>query len=161
MKKLDLYRLKKGLESVGGLTGIKFAYTIAKNLRKVAAEVSILDELLAPSEAFTKYEACHLALCIEHSEKDEAGKPRGVNEPNGTFTFALADRAAFEAAMEEVRAVHEKAIEDRKDQVQRHKEFLREPAEIDLYLIDLDVIPEAITTEQMTAILEIVREEKQ
>ncbi len=159
MKKLDLYRLKQGLESVGDLAGIKFAYAVAKNLRKVAAEVSILDDLFAPSAAFARYEECRLALCEQHSEKDEDGKPRVVNGSNGTFTYAIADRAAFEAELQKIRVVHEKAIKDRDDQVRRHEEFLKEPAELDLHLIDLDLVPEQISAGQMAAILEIVREE--
>ena len=160
MKNIDLYHLKQGLDSVGGLTGIKFAYAVAKNLRLVATEISVLDELRVPSEAFAEYEKERIALCEQHSEKDEDGKPRMANGgANGVFTFAIANKAAFEAELDELRTQHATAIKERDDQMRRCEEFLQEESDLDLHSVKLDDVPKEISAGQMSAILEIVRDE--
>ncbi len=160
MKKAELYAFKRGLESVGDLVGIKFAYAIAKNLRRISAEIKLFDKATAPSEEFTEYERKRIALAAEHSETDERGRPIVMALPSGENSYQIVDMPLFQTDLLEIRAGHEKAISDREDQMRRHEEFLDEESELRLYQIPLDTVPHKISAAQMTAIWPIIKDEE-
>ena len=69
----DLFRLKLGLEAVGELTGIDFAYAVAKNLQVITAEVEAILKTKVPKKNYQEYDAARIALCEEHCLRDDTG----------------------------------------------------------------------------------------
>ncbi len=160
MKKSDLYRLKKGLESVGALKGFKFAYAVTKNLRLLREEISVLDELRAPSVEYAKYETERFELARQHSKRDEGGNPITTISDNGHPVCTVLDIRAFEKALEDIAAKYESTIEEHNAKIQHYEEFLEEKSEIELFKINQEFIPDDISGDQVDGILEIIRGDK-
>ena len=75
MKRKDLYMYMDALSNVTELKGVKFAYTLIKNKKKIEEEIKILEEVVKASEDFSIYENQRIRLCEIHCEKDDNGKP--------------------------------------------------------------------------------------
>lgn len=147
----DLFRLQVGLKDVGDLRGAKFGYAVAKNLRIVGAVCDDLRAAVKPSEAFMQYERARAELCKEHAEKDERGRPqRDDNE------YVIADWAAFEKALEPLKAEHAEAIAAQDARGKDFETLLEEAAEVTLYTIPYALVPEDISAAQFDGIFEIV-----
>ena len=75
MRKRDLYASMQSLNSVSELKGIKFAYSVLKNKRKLEEEIKLFEEVIKPNPEFEDYERKRIALCEVHSDKDTEGNP--------------------------------------------------------------------------------------
>ena len=75
MKRKELFYLKQALERVSTLKGVKFAYSIAKNLQEVNNEIEAVNKAIAPSEEFMKYEKERVRLNEDYTERTEDGNP--------------------------------------------------------------------------------------
>ena len=67
MKNKDLFTFKQGLEAAKSLTGVKFAYAVAKNYKLVSSEIETLQETIKPSEKYLEFEAESNELVKKHS----------------------------------------------------------------------------------------------
>ncbi len=153
MKNRELFGIMAGLQAVGNLRGVKFAYAAAKNSRIVSEEIKALQEASKPEEGFLAFDKARVALCVEHAEKDEAGKPKA----NGNGYSIAADRQAlFDASLATLREVHAEALQRRKDQQEEFDVLLDEDTDVRLHKVAEEHLPEDITGAQLTAILDMV-----
>lgn len=154
MKKIDLFRLEAGLKAVSAFTGAKWAYAVAKNLRTIGAETELLRGLVpALTEQYTTFEEERIKLCKRWAKKNEAGEPVTVGN-----AFMIADQAAFDTDLVDLREKHSETIDKRAEQVHGYETLLQEPTDIELHFVNLDEIPEEISAAQLRDIFEIVRE---
>ncbi len=153
-----LFGLRQGLQAVGGLKGIKFAYAVAKNLKIVNSELEIIEKLRMPSKEYIKtYDKERLELCEKYCEKDEKDEPK----TNVTgYEFTPENRKKFEREVEELKAKHPGVVKEYEDQIEEYNKMIGEEMEIELFMIDQANIPEDITTGQLSGIIQIVKEEK-
>ena len=98
MKRLDLYKLKQALESLGNIEGVTFAYAIVKNLKLLEKEIEILEEVRKPSEEYLEeFQPKVDELVKKYSKKDEDGNPFvkrvkfDVNKYGGYWHFIFWD----------------------------------------------------------------------
>lgn len=156
MNNRELFGFMAGLQSVGDLRGVKFAYAVAKNSRLVAEEIKALQEANKPDEGLLAFDRARVALCVEHAEKDEAGKPK----TNGAGYSIAADRQAlFDASLTALREGHAEALERREGQRREFDALLDEDTDVELHRVAEEHLPEDITGAQLTAILDMVAEE--
>ncbi len=153
MKNRDLFNFQSGLQAVGHLTGVKFTYAIAKTRRIVDREIKTLREAVEPTEGFKKYEEERLALCREHAQKDDNDEP--VVKGN---KFILKSQKKFDNAWEKLKEKHKEALDSRDKQVKEWESLLDEEADIDLHLVNLDDMPDEITSDQVVGIFEMISE---
>lgn len=153
MKNRELFGIMAGLQSVGGLRGVRFVYAAAKNSRLVSEEITALQEANKPDEGFMAFDTARVALCVEHAEKDEAGKPK----VNGAGYSIAADRQAlFNASLATLREAHAEALECRKEQLKEFEALLDEDTAVKLHQVAVEHLPEDITGAQLTAILDMI-----
>ena len=149
----DLFRLKLGLEAVGELTGIDFAYAVAKNLQVITAEVEAILKTKVPKKNYQEYDAARIALCEEHCLRDDKDNPKTENG-----NYVMKGQAVFLRALDELKESHREALAERTDQIAEYNEFIEREAKIELFMISKKLLPPEIKTGQLTAIIEIVQE---
>ena len=158
MTKNDALNLYNGLQNVSNLKGAKWAYAIARNVEKLRPEVEALRKAYTMSEEFADYEGKRLELARKHSVK-EKGTPKTV-KIGQTEEYLIADKDKFNQEIAKLQKKYNKAIVERKKQLEDFNEILEEKVEMDLHMIDSDYIPEEITPEQVSAIMPIIREKE-
>lgn len=157
MKNKDLYGLQRGLSMCGHLTGVKFAYAIAKNHRLVDTEIGILNDTIKPSEKFLEYDKKRADICEASAEKDENGKPK-IQIKDGSQEYVIADKEGFDNEINLLQEKYKDEIENRKKQAEEYKKLLEEESEIKLHLINKELIPDDISVSAMELIMPIIDE---
>lgn len=147
MKRKDLYAYMDALSNVTELKGVKFAYTLIKNKKKIEEEIKILEEVVKASEDFSIYENQRIRLCEVHCEKDDNGKP--VIEDN---KYKIIDIQNFDNELNILKEKHMSSILERERQINEYNSMLEEDIEINLSKIDYIDIPTDITTAQLESI---------
>lgn len=150
---VDLYL---GLKTVEDLSGVKFAYAVAKNMVILDREIKPIRVAAEPNGEFKIYEDARIKLAEGHAVIED-GKPKTYVE-DGFQRYTIKDQAKFEEDFKQLRTKHRKAISDRKNQEEEVDLLTKENIEVDIYMIPPSYIPENISTKQMVAILPIVKE---
>lgn len=153
MKRKELFQLKQALESVSTLKGVKFAYSIAKNLQEVNNEIEAVNKAMAPSEDFIQYEKERIKLNEEYAEKTEEGNPKVWNN---NYVISPKNRDAYEKRMEELKKNHKMALKERDEQMEEYQVLLEEDVDITLHKIQEGNLPSDITIEQIHGILQVI-----
>jgi len=153
MKRKELFQLKQALESVSTLKGVKFAYSIAKNLQEVNNEIEAVNKAMAPSEEFMKYEKERIKLNEECAEKTEDGNPK---VENNNYVISPRNSGDYEKRMEELKKKHKKVLSERDEQIKEYQAHLEEDVDITLHKIQEDNLPSDITAEQISGILQVI-----
>lgn len=153
LTKQGILDLNAALNSCGNLTGVKFAYAIARNKTKLKPEIEAMQEAYKASDSFLQYDKERIELAIKHAKKID-GKPQIENGE-----YVIEDKEKFDNDLKLLRETHREAIEARGKQEKDFTELLKEEVEIDLYTIPPSYVPENISANQMTGIISIVQEE--
>jgi len=157
MKNSDIMNLYGGLLGTATLTGVKFSYAVARNIKILNRIVKSIQEASAPSKIFKEYEKERLEFAQKSAIKDKNGK--AVTElANDVERFVMKDNAAFEKGFEVIKEKHKQAIQERKAQIREVGELADMEIEVDLFTIPQSYIPEEINTKQMTDIMPIIKE---
>ncbi|MFA6077366.1 MAG: hypothetical protein WC735_04825 [Candidatus Paceibacterota bacterium] len=153
MTKGDNINLFSTLNKLGKLTGVKFAYAVARNLAFLKPEYEALQEAVKPTEDFVKYEEERVELAKEYAKKDAEGKP--ISENNA---YVLEDKETFDVKFIELKKKHKKTLEAREAQLKEQEELLKTDSTLVLYKVKIEDVPKDITVAQMNSILEIVED---
>lgn len=148
---IGLYNTLEGLN----YRGVKFAYTIARNINSLKPIVESIDKSLAIPKEFAEYDKARLELAKKYADKDEAGKPL-VKENQ----FIITDKVAFEAEIDALQEKHKEVIEARAKQLDEYKVLQDEELEVEVFTIPHVLLPNDISTKELTAIFSIIEEEK-
>ena len=128
----EFAKLYNGLVEVKDLKSKKFALVTSKNMAIIRDALQHVEDLNKPTEEF-----------IEIAQK--------IN--------AIANKNE-EGAEEQIKSIEEanaKIIQNRKDQIAKVTETLKEEIELKLNLISEDILPEDITADQITNIIKIIK----
>lgn len=138
---------------MGHLTGVKFAYGVARNLGLLKPEVESLEKALQGSEDFQKFEKKRIALAEQFAEKDEKGKPLTENNQ-----YVMKDHSGFEAEYEKLKEENKDLVAKREEELRVYAKLLEEDSVVELYKISLADVPQNITTAQMFVLTPILSE---
>ena len=154
MTKSEVLQLYNNLNQLGKLSGVKFSYAVARNLALLKPEVEAINKTLEPSKEFLEWDKERVALAQEYSKKDEKGEPVIVGN-----RYVMENEKTFNKELEKKQKNHKSAIDAREKQIEEYMKLLEEKSEeIKLFKVKLEHIPEAITTQQMNGIVDIVEE---
>lgn len=148
-RKLD--QLYVALDACNNLSGVKFVYSVSKNMAKIEQELKLLEKAIEPSKDFLEYERKRIELnekfCIKHPNGTpirEEGKyiyPEGTN-PDNFFV--------------DLNKEYEKTISKREKQISEFEKLMDTELDIDLHMLKQNDLPESITVQQMRGINAIV-----
>ena len=147
MKRRDLYSYMEALSNVTELKGVKFAYTIIKNKKKIEEEIKILEEVVKASENFSIYEQERIRLCEIHSEKEENGRPVIIENK-----YKILDTEKFDLELNVLKEKYMSDILERERQINDYNRMLDENIEMNITKIEYNDIPSEITTNQLESI---------
>ena len=153
MTKRELLNLYISLNKLGHLQGVKFAYGIAKNINILRPEVEAIQKAQDAAPEYIKFDQERIDLAQSMANKDEKGNP----ETNG-MSYAITLREDFDREFKKLQDKYDEAIKDREKQMGEYEELLKEEVEVKLYKIKLSELPEAITTEEVNKIFNIIEE---
>lgn len=161
MKNLDLQRLMNGFDACAGLKvgkGGKFGYAIAMNVTRVEILLACLRKTIEPDDGYKEYNKARIALCEEYATKDKHGK--AMMYPSGD-QYVIEDFPALEAAIKDLQNSdeHKEAVDRHEEKLTEHRKLLEEDADYEPHMISLSKTPEDITTGQLVAIREIVKDD--
>lgn len=152
MTNQEIVNLFEALNGIN-LKGVKFNYSVSKNIELLKKEINSFKESTKPSEEFAKYEKERTNLCVKHAEKDGKGKP--IIENN---EYKITNIEEFEKEIAELKEKNKEAIEARQAQLKEFEEFLTKENTITLFKIKVADIPADITTKQLTSIISLIEE---
>lgn len=151
----ELVDLSAGLQSVLNLSGAKFAYAIAKNIKIVSPKVQEIEKSLNPKKEFLEYDKKRADLAESFAEKDEKGNPKIEGE---RYLIPEARQEEFNTAVEKLKEVNKEVIKAREAQLTAFEESLKEEIEIELHLFPQADLPDNITGRQIEGIMCIIDE---
>lgn len=159
MTKGELIVLVVSLANIKSMKGIKFNYTIAKNINLLKGEYESIMKGNEQSEGYKEYDKKRLEILEKYSKKDDNNKSVIVVD-RGLANYAIAKekQTEYKEEIEKLQKEHKKAIDEREKQVKEFQKFLKEDVKVKLFKVKLKEVPEDITTEQMTSIFDIIEE---
>jgi hypothetical protein len=148
LKKKDVLGFWNGLQSLSrSEQNRKLYYAIGRNLQKVRPIVEVINEAIKPLDDFEKGK---IELVKKYSVKDDNGNP--VEIP-GNQGVRIQDINRFNNALSEL---GKETGQDKRDK--EVSELLESEESIDLYMVDLDMLPEKMVGILFEPILPMVRE---
>jgi hypothetical protein len=151
MKRKNFGPAMNALDSVSELKGVKFAFTVLKNRKKLEAQLeedkSIFETILTPSEGFKEYEQKRLSLCEVHSEKDEEGKALTEGD-----RYKIIDLNVFNLELSELSEEYKASIDDRKNQIDEYNSLMEEDMVIEFQTLTFTDLPEDLTESQLRSL---------
>lgn len=154
MKNEKIVELYNALKSVGHLKGVKFGYTVARNLRIITPVIDDLQKSLEPTEKYNKYDEARAKLAEKHADKDENGK---AIIKNNTYTVTE-NKKIFEKEINALQVEHAEAFKEREQQIEDYKKLLQEETKLDLFKVKFSELPNEITANEIDALFEIIEE---
>ena len=147
MKKRDLYVSMQSLNSVSELKGVKFAYALLKNKKKIEEEIKLFEEVIKPNLEYEEYERKRIALCEVHSEKDAEGTPVIIGDK-----YKLIDVDLFNIELDKLKSGYQEIIDERISQINEYNVILDEDIDISFEKINFLDIPTNISPKELESI---------
>ena len=151
MKRKDFGLAMNALDGVTEIKGVKFAFTVLKNRKKLEGQLeedkSIFEEILKPSEGFKEYEEKRISLCESHSEQDEEGK--AITEGD---KYKILDLKLFNEELTSLTEEYNASVEDRKNQIEEYNNLMEEDMSIEFQKLGFNDLPEELTEAQLQTI---------
>jgi hypothetical protein len=139
------------LDSVSELKGVKFAFAVLKNRKKLEAQIEedkdIFERILEPSEEYKEYEEKRIELCVLYSEKDEEGN--AIIEDN---KYKILDIDKFNNDLNDLTQYYQEYVDSRKEQIEEYNTLMEEDITIEFQKVDIDNLPEDLSETQLRSI---------
>ena len=153
MKNSALVSLFQNLSAIKGLHGVKFNYSVAKNVRLLKGIIEDFESAIKTGDSYLEYDRKRIELGKEHANKDEKGEPIVIDGK-----FDVKDMSLFEQAYKELEEEYKEAISEHGKKIEELNALLEEESSVELHKISLDDVPSDITTEQLAGIFDIINE---
>jgi len=148
MKRNDITAILNTLNEVSELKGVKFAFTVLKNRKKIESQIEedklIFEEILKPSEGFKEFETKRIDLCIYHSEKDDEGNPITENDQ-----YKIIDMDVFNEELKKLSDEYEEDVKNRYTQMEEYNSLMEEELTFDFKKLAFEDLPEEISEKQL------------
>lgn len=154
----EAVKLYRDLWDVSKLSGIKFAYAIARNIKALEPIIAELKRVYTPDKEFIEYDETRAKIAKKYAFKNEKGEPKMV-KVDGVDEYDISDKDAFDQEYEKLKTENAEVIEKRQSQLENYKHFMNEQIEIDFYLLREEMIPETITGEQLIKLYPILEDQ--
>ena len=153
MKKKELISLHQGINQLGSLSGVKFAYAITRNISYLKPEIEALEKAITATEEYKAFDNLRVKLLEKHAEKGKDGKAVITNN-----NYAIEDQVGFDKAFEKLKKEHKGVFEAREKQIKDYLALLDEEATVSFHKIKQEDIPANITVAQMNVISPLIEE---
>jgi hypothetical protein len=144
------------------LPGVKFSYGISKNINLLKPEVEAIEKSLEGSKEFKEYDEKRIEIVKKYAKKDERGEPKLIilNPKTGAGRYEIENQEAFDREIEKLQKENKVILEKREKQFEEYGKLLKEESDFKPHKIKLSDVPEGITSQQMSAIFELIEDKK-
>lgn len=159
IKRKEAVNLFNSFGRLGSHKGVKFAYAIAKNKKKLESEqkaITVAQSKIQP-KAIQEFDKKRIKVCCEYADKDENGNPK-LDKNN--YSISEERRIEFDKAIDELQKEYEPSFKEMENNQKEFNDFLDEDIEVDLHLIPMSVVPDTITVNEMDIIFPMIVEEE-
>ncbi len=144
----------QGADLLKPLSGVKFTYAIAKNMKGLTAEFEALKEANKPVKGMDKYNEEYKEILEAEAKRDAEGNLVQA----GSGHVAIANPKLFQKKIKSLEEKFKNELAESKAKNEEFEKFMKEPFAFEFFQFEESVIPENITVEQMGVILEMVKE---
>lgn len=151
MKRKDIQTYLTALDVVSEVKGVKFAFTVLKNKKKINEQIEedkeIIKEILVASDDFKEFEAKRIEICENHCVKND----KGVSIINDG-KYDLIDDDIVEKKFNSLKKTYKSTILDRDKQLAELEEIMADEINISFIKLTFDDLPEDLTEKQLESI---------
>lgn len=140
------------LRSLQRVHRTKFAYSIARNMKAVQAEVEATDAAKRPSDKYFEYDRKRLDLVKKYGLRTPKGEL--VVDENGSAQ--LWDSGSFAKEWEELKAQYAKVVEEQDNKAKELRDFLSEEVSWEAYPVKAEHCPNDLASEEVFWLLDIL-----
>lgn len=148
MKRKDIPSVLNTLNEVSELKGVKFAFAVLKNRKRIETQIEgdkeIFEKILTPPDEFKDFETKRIELCVLHSDKDENGTPIIKDDQ-----YVIKDLNLFNVELDKISETYKDVIEERKKQVDEYNSLMEEDLELEFKKVSVDDLPDEISEKQL------------
>lgn len=152
-----LWALLQGIKNLSGLKGVKFAYGMAKNKRLIEQEIEILQEAIKPSDKFQEYDKKRIDFCVKYADKDDKGKAK---LEGNEYVFSGKNKEKFDKEIETLKKEYGQEQKEREEQIDEFHKLMTKESDFKPFMIAYEEIPEDITSDQMSGIIDLINSPK-
>ncbi len=158
MKKVDLYRIKAGLEDFGEVKNGAFAYKVIKNLKMINEEIELLNKLKVPSKEYAEKVQTKIQETIrKYAEVDKSGKPIEETTPEGmTIKVDKTREAEFIIERDKILNKEKELVDSYDKQFEAFLKVIEEDSDIKLIMFKESDIPAEVTVKQLYQVKELL-----
>jgi len=155
MKNKELFTLVNAIRIVGKYEGLKFAYAMARNLRKVETEIEIFNTILKPSKELTECEMKRIEICVKYADK-ENNQPKMVNN---NYIIGDKNKKEFDKEITKLRKDYKKTLDRQTKNIEDYNKLMEEESDFIPYKVLIEDVPKEITGNELKGILELIEED--
>jgi hypothetical protein len=132
--KQQLININNNLFNVSTIKGVKFAYAVTKNKKKLESEMSALSEMQKPSDSFSEYQQTLQTLARKHARRNKEGQIETQTAENGSVGYVIDDdNIIFNEAKKRLDKKFSESIKERQETEVKIQEILEEEVETDSF----------------------------
>ena len=150
----EILNLNAGFRLVANLSGLQFAYTIARNSEQLKSEVRAIQKVAKAEEDYVTYDKDRVELVKKYAVK-ENGTEKIVGEGENAH-YVISNQEDFDKELKELQKKHRKAIDRRIEQEKELDAFLDKEVEVVLFMLKFEDLPQNITPGQLEALSPIL-----
>lgn len=141
------------------LKGAKLAYALLRNQSIFKNELSLIENSFNNNEKYVEYEEKRLNLLNKYVERNEKGNPL-FEEDKINYKVSETNKKIYLEELETLKKEYENDIKDQKEKVDAFNSMIeKENVPFEYHKINLNDLPDDITTEQMQILMPIIKEE--
>jgi len=153
MKKSDLFQLLHNLREVAHYPGAKFAYIVAKNIKLLTDECTLIEKSNVLSDEFKEYESKRSALASSFADKNEDGSPKSENNK---YVLSAEAHKEFEKELAKINIEYKEPLEAYEKHLNEFTALLNEESDVVLFKLKEESLPANITGAQVLSIINII-----
>lgn len=152
LTKEEVLELNDGIKALSKVKADpRFSYGVSKNKRIIRDEVESLEETIKPSDDFVEYEKERVKLVESLAKRDDKGSPRIIRVPvvgkSGEQSFDTRydvdeNDPKFKSELKKLKSKYKDSIDTQKEKESTFEKMLKEKITLDLYGIQLDLVPD-------------------
>lgn len=156
----QVFTLYRELFTLSGVSGAKFAYGIARNLKLLEPIVKEITSVYPqPSEEYIKYDTARADLAKKYAKVDDKGNPI-IIKVDGHDEYDMADNESFNKEFEALKEQNAEVIKVRGGELEAYKKYRDGEIDVDIHVILKENLPEEIKAEQLLKIYPLLEQEQ-
>ena len=152
-----LLDFNQALEAVKHLKGAKFGYAVSRSLRSIDPLVKSLLDASSYSVEFSEFLQAREELGLPFAVTSDGNPLYDIYKGELSLQILPKHSAAFTKKFETLKKKYAKTIQDNETQQSEYQDLLEQEVSIEVFIIDIDLLPEEISFGQAFRLLPMIQ----